>query len=116
IVIIPVGGVFMLVGLLIGLVGAVAANTSSGGDQQNANSVATTGWVTFALGTAAMVGGVLLVINNGHSSVTQNVGSVPSALLLQGDAWKRAPTWKDATPEERALPPVVGFPVWTGRF
>jgi hypothetical protein len=116
IVIIPIGGVVMLTGLVIGLIGSAVAQGATGADHDTATAWASGGWVTFALGTAAMVGGVLLVINNGHSSVTQNVGRVPAALLLQGDAWKRAPAWKEATPVERALPPVVGFPVWTGRF
>ena len=115
IVIIPLGGATMLTGLMLLVVSALVGMTNGGGDA-TASDFTAAGWITIGLGTAAMVGGVVLVINNAHSSVTQNVGGVPSALLLQGDAWKRAPTWKEATPGERALPPVVGFPVWTGRF
>jgi hypothetical protein len=116
IVIVPVGGLVMVIGLAVGLVGSIVSATTTGVDQSNASSAAGAGWVTFALGAGAMVGGIVLIVNNAHSSVTQSMAGVQTGLLVQGDAWKRVPTWRDATPEQKALPPVVGLPLWSAKF
>ena len=116
IVITPIGGLFTLVGSVIGLAGSVAAAASRGSGVSDANSVAVAGWTTFAFGAAALVGGILLIVNNSKTTTTQDLAAPPQTGLLQTDAWKRVPTWREAPPEQRALPPVVGVPLWSGRF
>jgi hypothetical protein len=114
IVITPIGGLLALIGSVIGLAGSVAASEPGAG-QQAANNVAATGWVTFAVGGAALVGGILLIINNAKTSTTQE-SSGGQAGAIQTDAWRHAPAWREASPELKAMPPVVGVPLWTGRF
>jgi hypothetical protein len=115
IVITPIGGLVALVGALVGLAGSVAASSPSNLDPNGARSVAAGGWTAFAIGGAALIGGILLIVNNAKTTTTQAV-SAPQTGLLHTDAWKRVPTWREASPEEKALPPVVGVPLWTGRF
>jgi hypothetical protein len=115
IVLTPIGGLLTLVGGMMGLVGSVAASAGSGSDASTANSVAMAGWTSFAIGAAAVVGGILLIVNNARTTTSQELAA-PQTGLLQSDAWKRAPTWREASPEQRALPPVVGVPLWSGRF
>jgi hypothetical protein len=113
IVLTPIGGLFTLVGGMMGLVGSLAS--SVGADTSGASQLATAGWTTFALGAGALLGGILLIVNNSKTTTTQELVA-PQTGLLQSDAWKRVPTWREASPEQKALPPVVGVPLWSGRF
>lgn len=115
IVLTPIGGLVALVGGLVGLAGSIAASSPTA-DLSNARSVAASGWTAFAIGAAALIGGVLLIVNNAKTTATQSLSAPPQTGLLHTDAWKRVPTWREASPEEKALPPVVGVPLWTGRF
>lgn len=106
IVLIPVGGLTMLVGGLVGLVGDAVGDSSA----------SSSGGIAFLVGVAGLVGGIVLVVSNGRSSVTQEVSAAQARLLLQGDAWKRVPAWRDRAAEGPVLPRAIGMPVWTGSF
>ena len=119
IVVVSIGGPVALVGLALGLVGSLGTSTTTPGsiDHQNWASVERAGWITFAVGAAAIVGGVVLIVNNSRSSTTlENAAAAQTGLLVEGDAWKRVPTWHDAKPEEKAAPQIMAVPLWTGRF
>jgi hypothetical protein len=117
----PVGGIVAYIGLLVGLVGSIGSTTSTAvGDTQSkqiSDSTAATGWTMLGIGAAAAVGGLILTIANWRTGVSQDVAGQQTG-SLQSDAWRRvpSPTWKDASPEQKALPPAVAFPVWSGRF
>jgi hypothetical protein len=113
------GGAVALVGLFVGLIGSVGVTVSPTGstDRQNWQGVENAGWVTFGVGAVAVVGGILLITGNARTSAAPEAGPPQqAALLAQGDAWKKVPTWREATPEQKALPPVMGVPLWSGRF
>ncbi len=118
IVITPIGAIVALVGFFTGLIGSLGAATassttygSSTTTQTNWNSVAAGGWTTFAIGAAALVGGIVLIVTNSKTTTSQEVSGGPSP-----DAWLRAPVWREASPEQRAMPQVTGVPLWSGRF
>ncbi|HEY6460132.1 MAG TPA: hypothetical protein VIY73_08270 [Polyangiaceae bacterium] len=106
IVLVPLGGATMLIGGLIGLLGDAT------GDQ----SASSSGGVAFLVGLAGLVGGIVLIVSNARSGVGLEVGAPQAAALLKGDAWKRVPVWRDASPESRAMPRAMALPVWTGSF
>jgi hypothetical protein len=116
VVITPIGGLLALIGSVIGLAGSIASSASvPGSDQQAANNVAATGWITFGIGTAALVGGILLIVNNSKTTTMQENAGVQTG-SLPADAWRHVPTWREASPEQKSLPPVVGVPLWSGKF
>lgn len=114
IVLLPLGGVTMFFGLIFGLIGSVA---EAAGDQ-GASGLASGGWTAFAIGTAALVGGIVLVVSNAKTGVSQDVATAQTGLLLRSEAWNSVPrpTWKEASPLDKAMPPVVGMPLFTGHF
>jgi len=111
IVFIPVGGLTALVGFFVGLVGSLASTFDSG-----ANGLAVAGWTTAAIGAGAATAGIVLTVTNIKTGVQQDVEAPRSASLR--DAWKLvpSPTWREASPEQRALPPAPGVPVFSGSF
>jgi len=124
IVIVPVAGLATLIGLLVGLGGSIAASadattciasTPTACNQAKANdsSVATAGWITAAVGAAVTLGGILLIANNSKTTVGVDT---PGPQAPPSDAWLRTPTWHEASAQDRALPPVVGLPVFSGHF
>jgi hypothetical protein len=119
IVLVPVGGLVMLVGLMVGLVGSlVSAAATDSSDRISGDNTAHAGWLTAGVGVAALVGGIVLIVSNARTSAAQEVAGAQTGLLLQGDARKRVPTptWKEASAAERSVPPVMGIPVFSGRF
>jgi hypothetical protein len=114
IVLLPIAGLTMFVGLIAGLVGSFA---EAAGDRNGAG-LASGGWTAFGVGTAALIGGIVLIVSNAKTGISQDVQAAQTGLLLRSDAWKNVPrpTWKEASPLDKALPPVVGMPLLTGRF
>ena len=80
------------------------------------NTAAGTGWLLVGVGAAATVGGILLVAFNSSTSVQQAPGPASGGLALQGDPLRIVPQWREAAPEDAAMPRVTGSPVWTVRF
>ena len=123
IVITPVAGLVTLVAALVGLAGSVQASAGAAGcyngtcAQANgdASNAATVGWVTALIGAAVTVGGIILIANNAKTGVTVDLTGAQAA-RVQGDAWARVPSWRESASAEKAVPPVFGGTLWTGRF
>jgi hypothetical protein len=124
IVAVPVGGLVAYVGLIVGLAGSLgqAASQSNGSNGSTGNTqasnvsggVAAVGWTMLAVGGIAAIGGLVLAISNWKTSVQQDAGAQTAAL---NEAWRLpAPTWREASPEQRATPPAPALPVFTGTF
>jgi hypothetical protein len=119
VVAIPVGGLVGFVGLLVGLAGSLASSVNSSvGDSQGtraSDAVAATGWTMFGIGAASLVAGIVLVASNVKTSVNVDQASAQAGLLVLPTV-QHTPTWREATPEQKAAPQVVGIPVFTGSF
>jgi hypothetical protein len=114
---IPAGLLVGYVGLIVGAFGTLVstASTASGQSSPGASDAAGVGWTMFGVGLAAAAGGLILVIANWKTSVTQEMGT-PQVGLRLPDSWKRLPTWREATPEQKSLPQTIGVPIVTGQF
>jgi hypothetical protein len=111
IVLVPLGVVAMLYGAAVVALGALTQNGGSDPSAPTSNTGAVPGGTAIALGALAVIGGIVLIATNSTSAstpVTPPPVRVQTGLLV--------PTWRDVKPEERALPPAVGLPLWTGRF
>ena len=113
-----------LIGLVMGLAGSVSAEASGAacagstcGQASGATNsgLATAGWVTALVGVAIGVGGIVLIVNNAKTGVAVDVTGAEAA-RVQGDAWARVPSWRESGSAEKAVPPVFGGTLWTGRF
>ena len=119
IVAIPIGLVVAYIGLFVGFIGTAAStiNSVNGASTTNSDNAAGVGWTMLALGLGAAVGGLVLAIVNAKTGTTQRLGNPsPTTGLLLSDAWKRVPTWRDPSAEQRALPPVLAAPIFAGTF
>lgn len=114
------------IGLYVALIGAVVSSadstaTSYGNtpattsDRKTGEDAEKVGFTIAAAGAAAGVAGLVLIIANFRTGVSQDVAAGKAA---QNDSWTKlpVPTWRTATPEQRALPPSVGFPLVSGTF
>jgi hypothetical protein len=119
---VPVGGLVAYIGLILGLAGSLGASettttngmTSSTQTAKVSDGVAATGWTMLAVGGIAAVGGLILAISNWKTYVNQDSGVQAAAL---NEVLKMpAPTWREASPEQRAVPPTLALPVFTGQF
>ena len=96
---------------------AEAGRVRGHGEPPDYNTLAVPGWTTFALGAAAVIGGIAVLMGtNASTSVTQQSASPQTGLLRPGTGGRLVPTWREVMPGEQALPRVVGVPLWTGRF
>lgn len=85
------------------------AGTSSCASKSDGESLRTAGLVTFGIGAAATVGGILLFLNSAKTDIVQSStgkGEAPRTL----DAFVRQPTWRTASGAERA-PAAPSFPI-----
>jgi hypothetical protein len=117
-VLVPAGILAMITGVVVVVVGAMSEGGGSDalGEPPDHNTLAVPGWTTFGLGAAAVIGGIALLATNARTSVVQRSVSTPDGPLPPEVGWRSVPTWGEVTLDEKALPPVVGMPVWTGRF
>lgn len=102
------GAVALPVGLVIWFFEALHDSFQGG-------STTAGGEATMAIGAVALVGGLGLVIANRRTEVRQDLGA-NEARVPPPVAWSRAPVWGAASQEQRRLPPVVGVPIFGGRF
>jgi hypothetical protein len=105
-----------LVGLGVTIGGEFSAEPGpdvghKGGDY----TLAGVGFVIFALGATSMAMGLSAVIANATTDVTIT-GSEPSKTAAAGSEWPRMPKWREATPEQQAMPVPVLFSVLEARF
>jgi hypothetical protein len=120
IVVTSVSGLVMLVGSVVALAGSASTSSNCGfGDgctHSNPNAgLAAAGWLTLLVGAAAAAGGIVLIVHNARTGVAVDVTGAQSA-RVQGDAWAHVPTWHEPSAADRALPPVLAGPIWSGRF
>jgi hypothetical protein len=113
IVVTPVGGLVSLIGLLTGLAGSLSETVSTGTAHQEASSIASAGWLTFGVGVAALVGGIVLLVSNSKTSTSQDLGAAQVGAL---STQRPVPVWRDVPAVEKALPPAIGAPLWTAHF
>jgi hypothetical protein len=66
------------------------------------------------IGALVFVGGALLYFGNKSTQVTQDLGATRAGIVLPGLSTTRG--WSTAATEPRGLPPVLGFPIFSGRF
>jgi hypothetical protein len=107
-----------IVGMAVGIpVGAVAllgdlAGAAFGGYTGDGNGV-----FLAATGIAALlvVGGGLLHGANKRTHVSQRLGASQTGVLQPGSG-STTPMWSAAATEPKNLPPIVGFPIFGGRF
>jgi hypothetical protein len=117
-----VGGGGMVVGLFVAFVGAVDVGLSNYGDTnyESGKNVETAGWVTTAVGAAAMAGGLVLLLTNVRTHVSQGgTGSQgASASPPPAPTYSRFATFGEhrLDPMAAAMPPVAGFPVFGTSF
>jgi hypothetical protein len=109
----PLGGLVTMIGLLTGLVGTLGESVATGAQRQEVGSIASAGWAIFGVGAAALVGGIVLLVSNSKTTAAQDVSAAQGAALV---THRPLPTWREAGPEEKVLPPVVGGPLWTAHF
>ena len=111
------GGIAAYIGLLVGMTGSAAASSDRafGSDPSGDQRTATTGWVTCAAGLGLVVGGLIMVMSNTKTTVAQDVDT-RSTGLLRDDAFKRMPTWREASPLDRGAPSILGVPILSGSF
>ncbi len=76
-------------------------------------SVAAPGLAALGLGTVAIVGGYVLA--HKATRVDQKLGASPTGKLLSGPG-SHGPIWNTAVTEPKNLPPIVGIPIFGGRF
>jgi|SRR5579883_2294409 len=109
---IPVGGIAAYFGLIFGLTGSLVSSTGTSGG----SGIEAAGWTTFFVGAGAVVGGIILVVTNMRTTVTQDVAGGAAVGALRADALRPRPTWSETPAAARGLPPAVGVPLFTGRF
>jgi hypothetical protein len=111
---VPVGGIAGYFGLILGLTGSLVSSSTGG---SAGGGVEAAGWAAFAIGAGAVVVGVLLVISNMKTTVSQDVAvQGATGQLVPSDAYKRMPSWTDPSPIDRVIPPVIGVPILSGHF
>jgi hypothetical protein len=117
-------GIFVTFLGSIVVVGGVGAGVlfstfqSCGSDPTGGNCTSGDGtpfFVVGAMGAAAVIGGILLMTGNASTTVSQG-SQAPQNGAGPSDAWKPVATWRAASPEQRAFAPIVGVPLWNGRF
>jgi hypothetical protein len=106
IVIVPIAGFFTLGGLLAVLITETVGNGRG-------SEVA---WSVLVVSGVAMAGSIALIVNNARSSTSQDVAGRPAEGLLPGVGPGKLLTSRDASPEQKAAPPVFAVPLWAGRF
>ena len=57
----------------------------------------------------------MLIASNAKTGVTVDLTGAEAA-RVQGDAWAHVPSWHESGAADRAVPPVFGGSLWTGRF
>jgi hypothetical protein len=107
------GGLSVYIGLFVAAIGASAGLVDGGGSSgSNATGV---GLAMLGIGVLAVAGGLALVVSNSSTTVDQSVGGNQAGLVMPGP-WTRTPTWSAAAIEQKNLPPVMGIPIFSGRF
>ena len=118
VILVPVGGITILIGLLVVAAGAVENNTTTYDYTTNSyttsvhdgSDLTRSGWITVAIGAAATLGGILMITGN-RTSVDQE----PAQARIGGDTWAHLPTWRD---DQSAIgaPKAVSLPIFSGAF
>jgi hypothetical protein len=120
-----VGAGGIVVGLSVAFVGAVGAGLSEHGTSayQSDRNIETAGWVVTGIGAAAVAGGLVLLLTNVRTGVSQGPTTSQGASAAPPRVSTSLPPAPFATSGERlrdpmaaAMPPVVGFPVFGATF
>jgi hypothetical protein len=110
------GGLAAYIGLFVAAAGASAGLVSDGdGGSGGSSNAAGVGLAMLGIGVLAAAGGLALVVSNSSTTVDQSVGGNQAGLVMPGP-WTRTPTWSAAAIEQKNLPPVMGIPIFSGRF
>jgi hypothetical protein len=111
------GGVALGVGLIVVLVSALARSidNADGVSSTGAHSSETAGWVISGVGTAGLVGGIVLMVSNGRTRVSQGSATASSAASLPANDWAHIPARSDSA-RVGALPAAPAIPLYGGTF
>jgi hypothetical protein len=116
------GGIAVVAGLMVVFIAAlprVAGEGDSTLTQADINAE-TAGWVISGVGTAGLVGGIVLLASNGRTRVAQGPAGAPSAAWLPSSSdWAHVPGPRDArrdVPWAGTLPPIASVPIFGGQF
>jgi len=119
------GGEALMIGGGIGIVGgaailyvdllASAACVDGGSGCGPSSGVLWTGIGALAVGTAALIAGIVVIQ---PTSVEQSTGprGVAFGKTAKNDGWLRAPVWRDPSAEEASLPKAMSVPLFTTSF
>jgi hypothetical protein len=99
-------------GPIFTLVGEVFVFSLLGGDGPNP-PILDSGLAMMGIGVIATVGGIVLMVSNARTKVNQDAGASRTDALVP-DSW--TPTWNSAVTEPKNLLPIVGIPIFNGRF
>ncbi len=122
-----VGGIVDYISLWVLLAGAAQSSCSSGyysGSYQSGScsndgkGTTAVGLAMLAGGTAAIVGGVIIMIANGSTGVSQNESTAKTGSARPIDAYRRDPMWATAsTPVAgHGSAPALSLPILSGSF
>ena len=116
---IVVGSALLPIGLLTALVGysEKALYDPSIGNTNDGSGTITVGWTLALIGLAGGIAGLVLTINNSKTTVSQDAGPAGSSTgLIDPNAFKPTPTWRESGLVDRSAPPVLGVPLLSGSF
>jgi hypothetical protein len=124
IVSVSVGGPVMFVGLMVVLASSFGGTLDGGSPDHGGQTL---GLTLSGLGVAGVIGGAVAIATNVRTGVSQGpAGATGASVLPGGGAWTLAPapaagsfapgSEGHAAGLERPLPPLVGVPLFGGRF
>ena len=124
-----VGAIAGLYGLLLVAAGSLTSDistttpgttTGTGATnytKQTGDDIKAVGWTVAGVGTALLVGGIILTVANWKTKTDQEVQSPVRQNGATLDGFRREAIWREPTPMDRATPPaLVHVPIFTRTF
>jgi hypothetical protein len=119
-----VGGGVLVIGLFVVLIAAASRSIDStdGVSTSGDTGAETVGWIMSAAGTAGLVGGIVLIVSNARTRVSQDSGPATTTGTSNGGAtspeWARIPGLNDNRRDvlTGSIPAAVTIPLFGGRF
>jgi hypothetical protein len=124
-----IGGGVLVIGLFVVLIAAASRSidTTDGVSTSSDSNAETVGWIMSAAGGAGIVGGILLIVSNARTRVSQDGPPAPSTGSGNSDAttpqWARIPGLNDGFNDSRrrdvltgSIPAALTVPIFGGHF
>jgi hypothetical protein len=114
------GGIAIGVGLVVVFIAAVSRAVADDSEKQGDANAETAGWVISGAGTAGLVGGIVLLVSNGHTRVAQGSAAAPAAASLPSSSdWAHVTGPRDTRRDVQwvgTLPQIASVPIFGGHF